>query len=721
MGVIIASAFIISILAISMVSQQEKVRELRIRERMNDRLTSIQDRLARDIQSTLEQVFAGVGQETFSPHAPDSVLGRMKEIVLENPIVQYPFILELDRENFLFPYSRKALGSVTAIADKALADAAIRSIYREARRVEVDKRQYSAAISLYQKAYRQTARPVTKLYVANAIARCYFKSNRFRQALWYYLRNLDKTRNLFRREQELYFLTLRQIALSYKLMRLNPQALQYYLNLYEAVISNAVTAHPNVAEMFKNEALDYLNQYTLSDDEDSKRFKRAKASDRLKQASSLDIALSWMFFELESPTSSDGIEDADSIKLRELYTTTDRKARFYRAVKDARQWKDLPTGRTLYSSVKEKTGVGTAAPTQFQVVSRKLSDNLMFGFFPSLRHVRQQLFKGITAGTLEDPNLRLRLLRKNTLPAKRDRFQYTLLSIPVGSLFPNHEIVLESSRRDLFRRLAKREIRSSYILIALLIVVMTVGTVFFYKYIVREEELLRLKAEFVDSVSHTLKTPLTRMGLLAENIRQGWVKDQHQREQFLATIMAETSRMNDMVNNMLNFSRIESGKKQYEFSRAPLQDIIAATLQQYSGYIEAAGFTCVQKIDHTLPPIRLDADAVKLILVNLLQNAVKYSDRDKHIEIRLYRKDEHAVLAVEDRGMGINQRDKQQIFEKFFRAADSNVKAREGSGLGLFLVHHAVAAHNGSIEVTSEPGKGSTFLVYLPIEEGDRQ
>lgn len=721
MGVIIASAFIISILAISMVSQQEKVRELRIRERMNDRLTSIQDRLDRDIQSTLEQVFARVGQETFSPHAPNSVLGRMKEIVLENPIVQYPFILEPSGETFLFPFSRKALGSVTAIADKALADATIRSIYREARRVEVDKRQYSSAISLYQKAYRQAVSPVTKLYVANAIARCYFKSNRFRQALWYYHGNLDKTATSFRREQELHFLTLRQIALSYKLMRLNPEALQYYLNLYEAVISNAVTAHPNVAEMFKNEALDYLNQYTLNDDEDSERFNRAKASDRLKQASSLDIALSWMFFELESPTTaSDGIEDADSIKLRELYTTTDRKARFYRAVKDSDQWKDQPIGRTHYSSVKEKTRVGTGAPIQFHIVSRKISDNLVFGFYPSLRHVRDQLFKDITSGILENPNLSLRLLRKNTLPTKRERFQYTLLSIPVGSLFPHHEIVLKSTHRDFFRRLAKREIRSSYILIALLIMVMTVGTVIFYKYIVREEELLRLKAEFVDSVSHTLKTPLTRMGLLAENIRQGWVKDQHQREQFLATIMAETSRMNDMINNMLNFSRIESGKKQYEFSRAPLQDIVAATLQQYSGDIEAAGFTCVQEIDHTLPPIRMDVDAVKLVLVNLLQNAVKYSDRAKHIEIRLYRKDEHAVLAVTDHGMGINQRDRHQIFEKFFRAADSNVKAREGSGLGLFLVHHAVAAHNGNIEVTSEPGTGSTFLVYLPIEKGDR-
>jgi signal transduction histidine kinase/tetratricopeptide (TPR) repeat protein len=715
MGVIIASASIISVLAITMVSQQGKVRELRIREGYNDRLASVKDHLDRDVQATLEQVFARVGEDIFLRHSPDSVLGRIKEIVLENPIVQYPFILELKKETFLFPFSRKAPGSVIAIADKALADPAIRSIYREARRVEVDKRQYSAAISLYQKAYRHTNRLVTKLYISNAIARCYFKSNRFRQALWYYHRNLVSTRASFRRERELHFLTLRQIALSYKLMRLNPQALQFYLNLYEAVISNSITTNPNVAEMFKNEALDYLNQYTINDDEESERFNRAKASDRLKQASSLDIALSWMFFELESPASSGGIEDSDTIKLRELYTTTDQKARFYRAVKDYGQWKDRPTGRTSYSSVKEKDAMGTGTPTQFPIVSRNISPNLVFGFNPSLRHIRDRLFRDITAGTMEDPRLRLRIIGTNAPPQKRESFVHTLSSLPLGSMFPNHKIVLISDRRDFFSHLAKREIRSSYILIALLIMVMTVGTIIFYKYIAREEELLRLKAEFVDSVSHTLKTPLARMGLLAENIRRGWVKDEAKKEQFLETIMAETSRMNDMINNMLNFSRIDSGKKQYEFSDASLQDIVTSTLDQYQSHIAAAGFSSRREIDSTLPLLRLDPDAIKLVLVNLLQNAVKYSDQQKHIEVRLFRAEDFAVLEVQDQGMGIAQRDRQQIFDKFFRATDSNVKAREGSGLGLFLVHHAVAAHNGKVEVSSEPGEGSTFRVYLPM------
>ena len=712
MSVIIVSAAVISALAITMVSQQEKVRELRLAGQYKDRVAAIRDQLEQKTQSVLKRTFAQVNESGFSRSSPDTLLGQIKKIVLDNPIVQYPFVLELTQKTFRFPFSRKTPGSGIAIADKALTDPVVSSVYRKGRRLEVENRRYSNAITLYQKAFHTAASPNSRLYISNAMARCYFKSNRFRQALWYYHQNLRTFQTLFNTEQELYFLTLRQTALSYKLMRLDNYALKYYLQLYETIISSPKISNPGISELFKNEALDYLNQYPIQNEEASERFNRAKASDRLKQATNIDIALSWMFFELESPSSNDYSEDSDSRKLRELYTTTDEKARYYQTVKRSPHWTSQPLQKTSAAKIADK-GTGET----FHVVSRKLSQNLVFGFQPSSNYVRRQLFQDIAAGSIEDPRLRVRISRNNAAPNTQDAFQFKLITLPVSDLFPQYNILLLSNRPDFFGRLAKKEIRSSYILIALLIIVMTVGTGIFYKYIAREEELLRLKAEFVDSVSHTLKTPLTRMGLLAENIRRGWIKDEAKKEQFLETIMAETSRMNDMVNNMLNFSRIDSGKKQYEFSEARIQDIVTSTLAQYRGHIEAAGFTCRQDIDPALPPLQLDPEAVKLVLVNLLQNAIKYSDKEKFIEVRLYREERYAVLAVEDHGMGIDKRDRQRIFDKFYRACDTHVKAREGSGLGLFLVHHAVAAHNGKVEVSIEPGKGSTFLVYLPIDK----
>ncbi len=719
MGVVIVSAAVIGVIAVNMVSQQGKVRELRLIRQYEDRIAALRDQTEQKIRQTLEQTFDRVQANRFLQGSPDALLEEMKKIVLQNPIVQYPFVLELkDEPAFLFPFSRKTSTSGTAIPDKASLDPSIRDTYRRGNLLEAQNRQYQSAIVLYQKAARETSRPASKLYIQNAIARCYFKSNRFSQALWYYHHILDQPGIRTPAEQELYFLTLRQAALSYKLLRLDSQALKYYLQLYEAVIGSRRIKHAGIAELFKNEALDYLNQYAGQNNEERERFSRAKASDSLTQASHLDIALSWMFFELDPPSqstrpelSANRSEELESFKLRELYTTNDEKAQFYKTVKQSPFWSGKPLNATFIDSVAEK---GTGA--SFDLAYRKLSRDLAFGFHPSVAYVGERLFRDIADRIVTEPRLQARMVKTGTiLKTTRDSHPSRLLAIPFTNFFTRYEIVLQSDRRDYFGSQAQKEILASYILIALLIIVMTGGAAIFYKYIGREEELLRLKSEFVDSVSHTLKTPLARMGLLAENIQQGWVKDETQKEQFLETIMAETARMNDTIDNMLNFSRIESGKKQYEFSETKLQNIVDDFVRQYSRHATDAGFSLEHRIDPELPPIPLDPDAIKLVLVNLLQNAIKYSGGEKYIKISLYRENDEAVLAIEDRGLGIAPKDLRRIFDKFYRAGDSRVKAREGSGLGLFLVRHAVAAHNGRITVLSEPGKGSTFLVYFPL------
>jgi signal transduction histidine kinase len=224
----------------------------------------------------------------------------------------------------------------------------------------------------------------------------------------------------------------------------------------------------------------------------------------------------------------------------------------------------------------------------------------------------------------------------------------------------------------------------------------------------------------VDSASHTLKTPLTRIGLLAENVQQGWVTDESQKKEFFGAIISETRRMNDMIDNMLNFSKIESGRKRYEPETTSLPQLVGAFIDEYSPYIENLGFAWEAEIDDSVPPLPLDREAVKAILVNLLQNALKYSLEDKYIGIRLSRHENRAVLEFEDRGMGIPAEDLDRVFKKFFRVQDLRVKTLEGSGLGLYLAQHAVEAHGGEIKVRSQPGAGSTFTVSLPIAAGGR-
>jgi signal transduction histidine kinase len=138
-------------------------------------------------------------------------------------------------------------------------------------------------------------------------------------------------------------------------------------------------------------------------------------------------------------------------------------------------------------------------------------------------------------------------------------------------------------------------------------------------------------------------------------------------------------------------------------------------LESYTPYIKNLGFRLEVDIDDDIPEFLLDADAVRLIVVNLLQNAVKYSIKEKSIIVRFYREKDTAILEIEDKGIGIEKNDLNKIFEQFHRASADAVQTVEGSGLGLYLVQHAVHAHEGEIKVTSEPGKGSRFKVLFPI------
>jgi signal transduction histidine kinase len=251
-----------------------------------------------------------------------------------------------------------------------------------------------------------------------------------------------------------------------------------------------------------------------------------------------------------------------------------------------------------------------------------------------------------------------------------------------------------------------------------LMLALFLGLYLLYKYITREAELVRLKADFVDNVSHTLKTPLTRMALLAENVQQGWVTEETQKQEFFHTITREITLMNQLIGSMLDFSRIEAGKKKYDFRLSSLPEIVRSVVERHWDIIEKNRFETRIEISDDVPPLELDREAIAAMTADLIRNALKYWDKEKYIGVRVYRENRRAVLEVEDRGIGIAEKELAHIFKKFHRAADADpaVKAREGSGLGLFLAHHTAAAHGGAIQVKSRPGKGSAFRVTLPLK-----
>jgi signal transduction histidine kinase len=251
--------------------------------------------------------------------------------------------------------------------------------------------------------------------------------------------------------------------------------------------------------------------------------------------------------------------------------------------------------------------------------------------------------------------------------------------------------------------------------LAVLSVLLAGGLVLTYRSVSKEVALARLKSDFVSNVSHELRTPLSLIRLYAETLELGRITDREKVAEYYRIIRKESERLTALINNILDFSRIEAGRKEYDFRKTDLAELVTNTLDTYRDQIDEQGFTFEQSIDANVPAVQVDREAIARSLVNLVNNALKYSDREKFIGVKLYRDDNALKLQVVDRGIGIPRHEQAKIFEKFYRVGDPLVHNTKGSGLGLSLVRHIAHAHGGEVEVDSTPGKGSTFTLTLPL------
>ena len=249
-----------------------------------------------------------------------------------------------------------------------------------------------------------------------------------------------------------------------------------------------------------------------------------------------------------------------------------------------------------------------------------------------------------------------------------------------------------------------------------LIIILTFGSVLIVRTIAHEMEVLKIKSDFVSSVSHELKTPLTSIKALTERLQEGKVKSQAKMKQYFSVISQDTEKLTRLVRNVLDFSKIEEGKKEYDLEETDVVSWINQTIENFKQDHIQTGIRIHTQISEGTAVLDMDKDALSRALNNLLDNAVKFSPNKKEVEVHVKSDAENVIIQVKDRGIGIPQDELGKIFDKFYQGRSALKQSVKGTGLGLTLVKHVVEAHGGKISVESKMSQGTTFSLIFPLK-----
>jgi signal transduction histidine kinase len=291
-----------------------------------------------------------------------------------------------------------------------------------------------------------------------------------------------------------------------------------------------------------------------------------------------------------------------------------------------------------------------------------------------------------------------------------------LTAASFDEILPSWKVVMVHSEGKSVNELVSKEKWGYLALLAGTFLVMITGILLTVRAAAHELELSRLKTEFVSNVSHEFKTPLSLIRMFGETLESGMVQDEAKRGEFYRIIRSESERLTRLINNVLDFSRIEAGVKRYNFQEAEIGSIVRKALDAYKLEIRNLGFTIDCRLPSTPVFAHIDPDAICEALINLLDNAAKYSEEDKQIAVNLETSESWIRISVSDHGMGIPKDELENIFHKYYRSQTRKTRETAGSGLGLTLVKHIIDSHGGRAEVETEVGRGSTFTLLIPIK-----
>ncbi|MBT6767076.1 MAG: HAMP domain-containing histidine kinase [Prolixibacteraceae bacterium] len=252
-----------------------------------------------------------------------------------------------------------------------------------------------------------------------------------------------------------------------------------------------------------------------------------------------------------------------------------------------------------------------------------------------------------------------------------------------------------------------------------IVIVLALGLFFTLQIINKELMLSKMKSDFISTVSHEFKSPLTSIRQMSEMLFSERIKTESRKKEYYAVMLEQSERLSHLIDNILDFSKIEEGKKAFRFEKIDVSEQIDHVKSVFQNSISNEGFNVSLSMPEMLPELVIDKEAIQQVIYNLLDNAYKYSGSSKNIEIVVEHTGDWVKISVKDFGVGIQREDQLKIFDRFFRGGNELTRSVKGSGIGLTIVKKIIEAHRGTVSLESTLGKGSTFIIKLPLKQED--
>ncbi|MFW6139784.1 MAG: ATP-binding protein [Acidobacteriota bacterium] len=615
----------------------------------------------------------------------------IKAQLSNHPRIEHVFVTFNGAKPF-FPLLQPAPYIVPSSAEVEL-EKSLSDKLQKAQTSEFKEKNYRKAVSLYKDLFDQSQEPNNKARMLVNMSRCLMKADDYRGAIQNYQRICENFQeSVSPSGVPLPLISRLQMAICYRNLDQHQSSLQTSLNLYQDILGMLwpltqaqFKTYATLVRDFVEESLS-VNEPCLPLEDYKNEFNQLKNlhQEKLEQWTVITEIEEEIIPELQRRQNP---SEYRSMPLQ-YHKTIDEKHFLISAVQ-------IPDSPELHHPVgllgvkiKEQSLIQEVIPHSIQRMSFSDKSDVV------ISHLSGDIFLGERSPTAE--------------PATPTEY--------FEDNFPAWRIEIYRSGED---ALGAVDLKRNFYFwtIITLVVVLISGGVLISRTIAQEMAVLKLKSDFVSSVSHEFKSPLTSIKALAERLRDGKVTDSDRMKSYFSVITQDVDRLTRLVRNILDFSKIEEGKKEYEFVETDVAQLVTQNIENFKREEIAKGVKITTRIPKNIPHLEIDEQALSQALNNLLDNAVKFSPDRKEVEVTLKKEGTNVILEVKDRGIGISSNELDKIFDKFYQGRHEVSQSAKGTGLGLTLVKHTVEAHKGRMEVKSRKGEGSTFSIILPIRK----